>query len=150
MKLKELNVLGLLRHVVNNVAMTEEYKRWSDEFSRKETIKSLKRVQEEFKKVDFTELSEDELRDLGFSKWSEEELPGVWLVPLYLYPCIPDGTELTSIFGEKAVKGTDEIDNDVRFGCLAYGITVKEPEILSVTQLGAVGQIGELLHPEEE
>lgn len=145
MNIGKSNVVGLLRHVVNTVAMGKEYQGWSTEFSHRQAVEALENVQEELKKLDFTELSAEELYELGFSKWSEE-MPNVYLIPLYLYPCIPDGTELTCIDGGKYTKGVHAIDNDVRFGCLAYGITVEEPEVLSVSQLGAVGQIGEMLH----
>lgn len=47
--------------------------------------------------------------------------------PLYLfteaeYNQLPDGIELESIGGSKAVKGKDYIDMDTRFGYLAYGV----------------------------
>lgn len=35
---------------------------------------------------------------------------------------LPDGTELYSIMGKRAVKGVDEIDDDTRGGHLAFGI----------------------------
>jgi hypothetical protein len=35
---------------------------------------------------------------------------------------IQDGTELVSIGGRRVVVGKDYIDNDTRFGYLAYGI----------------------------
>lgn len=34
----------------------------------------------------------------------------------------PNGTELWTVNGEKAVVGTDYIDLDTRFGYLAYGL----------------------------
>jgi hypothetical protein len=39
---------------------------------------------------------------------------------------LPDGIELTNIFGSKYIKGTDYIDLDTRFGFLAYGIPEDE------------------------
>lgn len=35
---------------------------------------------------------------------------------------LPDGLELTSIMGDKKVKGKDEIDMDTRFGHTAWGV----------------------------
>lgn len=34
---------------------------------------------------------------------------------------LPDGTELFSINGERKIKGKDEIDQDTRFGFIAWG-----------------------------
>lgn len=53
-----------------------------------------------------------------------------WDKELYLftpeeYEQLPDGIELTSIGGDSKVKGKDYIDQDVRFGHIAYG--VKDP-----------------------
>lgn len=45
---------------------------------------------------------------------------------------VPDGTVLTSILGERMVKGTDPIDDDTRGGYLAFGIEAQattEPSI---------------------
>ena len=53
-----------------------------------------------------------------------------WDDKLYLFTPdefeqLPDGTELTCINNTKAIKGVDTIDQDTRFGYLAYG--VKDP-----------------------
>lgn len=114
-----ITIADLMRFVVNNVAMTKHYKGWSDEFSRKENAKALYKLQEKFEGFDFFACSREELFELGFGTWDNN---GLMLIPLYLYDAIPDGTVLKSIMGETAVKGTDEIDLDVRFGCIAYGI----------------------------
>jgi hypothetical protein len=46
------------------------------------------------------------------------------LIPLYLLPILPDGLEVTSINGHKKIVGKDVLDKDVRFGCIAYVITI--------------------------
>jgi hypothetical protein len=43
------------------------------------------------------------------------------------FDSLPDGTELTCIDGEVAVKGRDYIDDDLRFGHMAYGVTGDHP-----------------------
>lgn len=50
--------------------------------------------------------------------WDEDLL----LIPLSMFDCVPDGAVLTSIMGDKKVKGKDYIDNDTRGGLLAYGV----------------------------
>lgn len=61
-----------------------------------------------------------ELKNIGFKLYSKEQ--NSYCIPLDLYGLIPDGTTLTSIFGEKHTKGIDYIDLDTRFGCIAYCI----------------------------
>lgn len=52
-------------------------------------------------------------------KWDEE----LWLLTPKEYEKLPDGVQLKCIDGEYVVKGKDIIDDDVRFGCLAFGLT---------------------------
>lgn len=121
-----VKVSDLLKHVVSAVAQVKEYN-WSPETCVSQVVESLERIQKKIadEGIDFHTLTSEELHELGFGKWSDE-MPNVFLIPLYLYPCIPDGTTLTCIDGGKYVKGEDKIDLDVRFGCIAYGITVGE------------------------
>lgn len=51
-----------------------------------------------------------------------ERTKGIRLIPLYLLPIVPIGTELTSIGGEVVKYDGGNIDKDIRFGCIAYGI----------------------------
>lgn len=74
---------------------------------------------------DITTLSNEELAYLGFSKWDDDS--GLYLIPLWAFDLIPDGTKLTAIDGETRKKrGTRGIDMDVRFGCLAWGLVRDE------------------------
>lgn len=67
---------------------------------------------------DYRQLAIDDLAALGFGKWSETLalIPGEW------YAALPKGLVLESIGGEVAEVGKDYIDDDIRYGCLAYGI----------------------------
>lgn len=49
----------------------------------------------------------------------------VRLLPLYLLPILPIGTKLYCISGKEIVYDGNNIDNDNRFGWLAYGIKIK-------------------------
>lgn len=51
---------------------------------------------------------------------------GLYLIPLYLYPSLPIGITLTSIGGEEMVFNGKNIDTDMRFGCIAWGIKPKK------------------------
>jgi hypothetical protein len=57
---------------------------------------------------------------------NEKNTLGLRLIPLYLYPSLPIGITLTSIGGEEIVFDGSNIDIDVRFGCLAWGIKPKK------------------------
>lgn len=54
---------------------------------------------------------------------------GVRLLPLYILPILPVGTKVISIFGKEKIYDGNNIDKDVRFGYLAYGIKVKQEEV---------------------
>lgn len=56
-------------------------------------------------------------------KWSAED--DLYLFTTEEFERIPDGTVLTSINDKEYTKGKDYIDDDTRFGYMAYG--VKDP-----------------------
>lgn len=92
---------------------------WSPEFC-KEEIKGkadgfLDRHSEY--EINLNNLSESDLDELEFGKWSEES--NLRLIPIWLKPFCKN-TEVISISGEKVM--LDEADNDHRFGCLAFGV----------------------------
>ena len=57
---------------------------------------------------------------------NEKNTLGLRLIPLYLYPSLPIGITLTSIDGEEIVFDGSNIDTDIRFGCIAWGIKPKK------------------------
>lgn len=62
-----------------------------------------------------------ELREAGLRLWDDDE-PQLWLLPGEWYRHIPDGAALTSIMGRNFTFERGKTDDDIRFGCLAYGI----------------------------
>lgn len=58
----------------------------------------------------------------GMGSWDGK----LYLISLRDWPNWPDGVELTSICGDKKIKGKDYIDEDTRGGLLAYGIYPKQ------------------------
>lgn len=58
---------------------------------------------------------------------------------------IPNGTKLFDVLGVPAIKGTDRIDPDTRFGYLAYGRIARSPPMSDQT----APQIEQPLTPEE-
>lgn len=119
-------ITNCLTWYANRVAETVQYSSWSDEFCRKEIKEAHDKLVEELKKhIDFKIITRKEAVELRFGRWSDDT-PNLYLIPLWLLPVIPVGTELTSISGEKIIYNGSNVDNDIRFGCIAYGIEIKE------------------------
>ena len=118
-------IVNCLTWYANQVAQTVQY-HWSDEFCRKEINEAHDIFIAEIKKhIDFHHITREEAKELRFGRWSEDT-PDLYLIPLWLLPAVPVGIELTTIFGHKIVYDGANIDNDIRCGCIAYGIEIKE------------------------
>lgn len=52
-------------------------------------------------------------------KWNDK----LWLLTKEEFTELSDGVKLKCIKGTFAIKGKDYIDEDTRFGCIAYGLT---------------------------
>ena len=91
--------------------------RWQSEEDIEEQISFLK-----------SELENGHLTKEEFDKKvaNEKNTIGLRLIPLYLYPSLPIGIILTSIDGKEIAFDGSNIDTDVRFGCLAWGIKPKK------------------------
>lgn len=69
--------------------------------------------------------SEGTLKEFGLRKWNAD----LWLLPGEWYRYLPDGFVFTNIFDKSEVFKLGKSNDDIRFGCLAYGIKrVKEKE----------------------
>lgn len=109
----------------NRISETTTYTNWPDALAREEVMKASKKFLNALKNyIDFENLTEREARELRFQKWSEDE-PDLYLIPLYLLPILPIGIELTCLDGENLIYDGKNVDDDIRFGCIAYGIRVK-------------------------
>lgn len=53
-------------------------------------------------------------------RWTEDA--DLWLLTREEFLQLPDGTELTSIMGDRLIKGQDSFNFDSRMGYLAYGV----------------------------
>lgn len=93
------------------------FRSWQSEEDVKERI-SL--IQSEFEKGYLTKEEFD--KEVA----NEKNTLGLRLIPLYLYPSLPIGITLTSICGEERVFDGSNIDTDVRYGCIAWGIKPKK------------------------
>lgn len=111
------NEFRLLCDYMRYIANTMNYTSWSDEMVGQEFREKIENAKQEFLKqnVDFTKLSDEEYKMLGFQDWDEETKN---LIPLWLFRLLPDETPLRSFCGSKELK--KDADDDVRFGCTAY------------------------------
>jgi len=74
-------------------------------------------------------LPKEDLLKLGMRQWGRQEDgkgkkfgPMLWLFPGEWYDDIPDGYPIVSISFKKVKFQKGKTDNDIRFGCLAFGI----------------------------
>lgn len=119
-------IQNCLTWITNRVSETIIYDNWSDDLKIKQNKEAFDTFYSELKKhIDITKLTIEEAKELRFRRW-DEELPDLWLFPLYLVPLIPEGLEVMSISGDKFKYEKDKTDNDIRFGCVAYGIEIKD------------------------
>lgn len=116
---------SVLTELATAAAMGAAYPSWKDDFARKEVREVwtdqgalLRRAR--YRRVTVAELDQmtpEARMRLGFGHWDEK----LTVIPLWVFNYIADGEVLTCIDGSQSVKGRDEIDLDVRFGCITYG-----------------------------
>lgn len=116
-------ILRAFAWYASRVAQTVQYTSWSNEFCREENAKSTTVFLNELKQyIDWSNITLEDACALGFTLWDDN----LYLLPLYILPIVPIGTKLTSISGEEVTYDGKNIDKDTRFGCVAYGIEIKE------------------------
>ena len=69
-------------------------------------------------------LTKERAEALGFHKWSENQ-PDLYLFPLWFVLFLPYGTYVVGI-GGGTFKYTKKTDLDIRFGCVAFGVKLKQ------------------------
>lgn len=119
-------VVNHLTWLINNLSQTNTFVNWEDAFKAQENSKAFDAFYKSLiknKHIYLENLTVEEAQELRFSKWSEE-IPNLYLFPLWVVPLIPDGTECVSISGERFKFNKSSVDNDIRFGCVAYGIEI--------------------------
>lgn len=126
--------IDLVNHftwLANSMAECNAYDSWSAKFKECHIKEAFETFYNSLKGdtnkhlVDLKTMTVEKAKELRFCRWSED-MPNLWLLPLWFVPLIPIGIELTSIGGEKVVYDGKNIDTDIRFGCIAYGIELPE------------------------
>lgn len=74
-------------------------------------------------------LAPDVLKKIGCGVWNKENGKTHWLFPHEWYPHIPAGILVVDINGETEAFEPGKTDDDMRFGCLAYGFLQDAQEI---------------------
>ena len=119
---------NLLKAIATEAGCAIEYETWNDKYCRHQLCSIRKRCDQGITQEMLDSITADDvelLRLLGWQVWSEDDDGNMLLcVPLYCKMALADGVKLYSIFGEL----TDVIDNDHRFGALAYGVLLNTKE----------------------
>jgi hypothetical protein len=119
---------SIRRIIVNRAAEVIAYQGWDNDFAAKQIrdlpkeIKRMKGGKEVFG-IQPAELTEEQMVDLGFGRWSKEN--PMRLIPLWLLPFLAEEIDCECIDGEKKLLKKSDMDNDNRGGCLAYGVIPK-------------------------
>lgn len=75
-----------------------------------------------FEPIDPNNMSKWELDQLGFMVWSKEGDEELLLIPIWLLPFLAPEVQLGCIDGSRGMVKREQIDNDHRFGMLAWGV----------------------------
>ena len=72
-------------------------------------------------------LDAQSLREIGCLPWDEPDENGKQLMvfPYQWYNFIPNGYEITDIFGNEETFEKGKTDDDRRYGCLSFGVMAK-------------------------
>lgn len=114
--------------LVNRISESKAYaKNWSDEFCLEDIRKAIERYYSDnsIKEV-FTidNLTKERAEALRFGKWSDEQ-PDLYLFPLWFVLFLPYGTKVIGIGGD-TFEYSKETDLDIRFGCVSFGVELKQ------------------------
>ena len=81
------------------------------------------------KSIDWFSLTKKDVQRLGFLCWEEDDESadnGVWFIPNWLFPVIPDGIILFDKDGEPFEYHRATAPDEVMYGCLTFGVKICE------------------------
>lgn len=115
--------------LVNRISEIKAYgKHWSDEFCLKEIRNATEKYfTDDYAKEVFTleNLTKERAKALRFGRWDKDEQPDLYLFPLWFVFFLPYGTKVIGIGGD-TFEYSEETDIDIRFGCVAFGVELKQ------------------------
>lgn len=111
----------VLLNIATKAAETFTYKTWSDEFCRTEMQHTVDMIHASkgFEPIDPYDLTIDEMKTLGFRRWSDDS--DLMLIPLWLVDFMKHGIEVECIDGVRYYFD-ETTDRDHRYGCIAFGV----------------------------
>lgn len=125
---KQLSTLRMA--MLNTLGTNWDRPEWPEEYKQKRLADLEKKAarQDDEKGcfypggVNLDQLDAEELTMLGFLPWSQE-YPGMRLIPIWVMPALPPRGTVYTIEGCRLDYSPDApLDNEVRFGMLAYGV----------------------------
>lgn len=117
---------AIQRRIVARAAEVMNYTNWDSEFA----VSGIRGIpggilnDKAFTPIQPAKLTAEQMKDLGFKRWSEEN--PMCLIPLWLLPFLAEEIDCGCIDGSNGTLKKSEMDNDTRFGCLAYGVIPSE------------------------
>lgn len=120
---------SIRRAVLNRAAEVMNYTNWGDEFAAGQIREIPAKLAKHVGEVNIGNLTASQMDDLGFGSWSKGD--AARLIPLWLFPFLPDKIESKCIDGTVATLEKSEMDTDHRFGCLAYSVYPSAKEELA-------------------
>jgi hypothetical protein len=120
---------GIRRSLLTRVGAGLSYPSWQGNNNQivnhiLDVHETIRRWREEYDfDIQPAELTESEMKDLEFGKWTESSPD--YLLPIWVYPFLPEELLVSSIdtnCKEQRIVKKSEIDTDQRMGYLAYGI----------------------------
>lgn len=114
--------------ILRRAAEVMAYTNWNAEFAASVIInipKDLmsKSVENDFINLDPSDLTMEEMKDLDFGVWSKDQ--PFRLIPLWLFPFLTENLYVCDFEGVFSHVRKSELDNDNRFGCIAFGVLPK-------------------------
>ena len=114
--------------LVNRISESKAYaKNWSNEFCLRDIREAIEKYySDEYVKEIFTidNLTKERAKALRFCQWDEEH-PDLYLFPLWFVLFLPYGTKIIGIGGD-TFEYSEETDLDIRFGCVSFGVELKQ------------------------
>ena len=75
--------------------------------------------------LDWDGMTRKDLLRLGFMNWDadDDDCPsGVWFIPNWLFPAIPEGLTVYDANGRSCIFSSGTASTEIMYGCLTYGI----------------------------
>ena len=111
---------GCLRWLANELAPYYD----SEDLPENLRLKMSKFYQELNSSIDWYNLTKRDVQRLGFLNWEDDDSTGVWFIPCWLLPAIPEGMTLYDKNECQFEYHKSTACKDIMYGCLTFGIVL--------------------------